>query len=297
MLEPIARAVYSALAWARRRPLPAFLVAAFAFSWADWLSLAAGPVRVAPGRLPTDMAGMAGPALAALAVTAVSGGEAGVRALALRLVRIPWRSAWFWILAPGPLWVALGTLAVRAMAGLPAPPAAAFARYPGLPSLPPLIVFDLVLLGVGFGQEIGWRGLALPRMQERFGPLGGAILLAVPWGAWMLPLLAVHRAGLPPGASPLPSLGVGAVLLVATSVVLAFVAARTGGSLAACALWLAFLRMATATEGGRAVLAGPITAAVVAGAVAVVLVESRCRRGGGSILALPPGEAPASSGT
>jgi uncharacterized protein len=297
VLEAIARAVYSALAWVRRRPLPAFLLSAFAFSWADWLSIAAGHVRVAPGRLPTDMAGMAGPALAALVVTAISGGEEGVRALALRLVRIPWRSAWFWVLAPSPLWIALATLAVRAMAGLPIPPAAAFARYPGLPSLPLFTVFDLVLVGVGFGQEIGWRGLALPRMQDRFGPLGGAILLAVPWGAWMLPLLAVHRAGLAPGASPLVPLAVGALLLVAASVVLAFLVARTGGSLAAPALWLASLRMTTATDGGRGALGGAVTAAVLAGAAAVVVAELRSRRGGRSLLALPAAEAPAPSRT
>lgn len=295
MLESTARVVYASLAWVRRRPLPAFLVAAFAFSWADWFSLAAGPVRVAPGRLPTDMAGMAGPALAAFLVTAIGSGEEGVRALALRLVRIPWRSAWFWVLAPAPLWVALATVAVRAMAGLPVPPAGSFARYPGLPSLPLLPLFDLVLIGVGFGQEIGWRGLALPRMQDRFGPMGGALLLAVPWGAWMLPLLAVHRVGLPPGASLLVPLGAGALLVVASSVVLAFVVARTGGSLTACALWLAFLRMTTGTEGGKSVVGGAVTAAVVAGAIVVVAAEFGSRRRGRSLLALAPVEAPALS--
>jgi hypothetical protein len=100
VLEALARSVYSGLAWVRRHPLFAFLVGAFAFSWGDWLSLAATGERIAPGRLPTDMAGMAGPAFAAFAVAAIGRGEAGVRALALRLVRIPWRSAWFWILAP-----------------------------------------------------------------------------------------------------------------------------------------------------------------------------------------------------
>lgn len=288
MLETLARAVNAALAWARRRPFPAFLLAAFAFSWADWLSLAAGHARVAPGRLPTDMAGMAGPALAAFAVTAMAGGEEGLRALVRRLVRIPWRSAWFWILAPSPLWVALATLSSLAVADLPTPPLASFARYPGLPALPLVMVFDFVLLGVGFGQEIGWRGLALPRMQARFGPLGGAVLLAVPWGAWMLPLLAVHRAGLPPGASPLVPLGIGAVLLVASSVVLAFVVARTEGSLVAAALWHACLRMATATDGGKGTVGMAVTSAVVAGALALAASEVRARRRGRSILALAP---------
>jgi membrane protease YdiL (CAAX protease family) len=292
VLEALARSVYSGLAWVRRHPLFAFLVGAFAFSWGDWLSLAATGERIAPGRLPTDMAGMAGPAFAAFAVAAIGRGEAGVRALALRLVRIPWRSAWFWILAPSPLWIVLATLAALALAGRPVPPLAAFARYPGLPAMPLLLTFDLVLLGVGFGQEIGWRGLALPRMQARFGPLSGAILLAVPWGAWLLPLLAVYRAGLPPGASPLPLLVRVALLLVASSVVLAFVVARTEGSLAAAALWHALLRMAVATDGGRGTVGTVLTMAVVGGAVALVVAEALGRRRGRSLLAFEPPDSP-----
>lgn len=292
MLEALARSVYSGLAWVRRHPLLAFLAGAVAFSWGDWLSLAASDVRLAPGRLPTEMAGMAGPAFSAFAVSAIGGGEAGVRALALRLVRIPWRSAWFWVLAPSPLWVVLATLAALALAGRAVPSPAAFARYPGLPAMPLLATFDLVLLGVGFGQETGWRGLALPRLQARYGPLSGAVLLALPWGAWMLPLLAVYRAGLPPGASPLLLLVVLALLLVSSSVVLAFVVARTAGSLAAAALWHALLRMAIATDGGRGTVGAVLTVAVVAAAVALVVAESLARRRGRSLLAFEPHESP-----
>jgi uncharacterized protein len=292
VLEALARSVYFGLGWVRRRPLLAFLAGAFAFSWGDWLSLAATGARISPGRLPTDMAGMTGPAFAAFAVSAIGGGEAGIRALALRLVRIPWRSAWFWILAPSPLWVVLATLAALALAGRPVPPLAAFARYPGLPVLPLLLTFDLVLLGVGFGQEIGWRGLALPRLQARFGPAAGAILLVVPWGAWLFPLLAVYRAGLPPGASPLPMLVVVALLLLSSSVVLAFVVARTAGSLTAAALWHALLRMAIASDGGRGTVGAVLTVAVVVGAVALVVAEARVHPRGRSLLAFEPHPSP-----
>lgn len=290
MLEALAHGVYSGLAWVRRRPFPAFLIATFAFSWADWLSLAASGARVVPGRLPTELTGMAGPALAAFTVTAIGGGDAGVKEFALRVVRIPWRSPWLWLLAPSPLLVALATLAVLSAAGLPVPGPAAFARYPGLPTLPLFAVFDLVLLGSGFGQEIGWRGLALPRLQARYGPLSGALLVAVPWGIWLLPLLVVNPARLSSDASPVAGIAGRAMLLLASSVVLAFVVARTRGSLVAAAFWHASLRMATATDGGRGMVGAVVIAVVIGAAVVLVAAELVARRRGGSVLVPVPDE-------
>jgi membrane protease YdiL (CAAX protease family) len=45
----------------------------------------------------------------------------------------------------------------------------------------------LALLGGG-QEEPGWRGFALPLVQERFGPLAGTVVLGLLWGLWHLPL-------------------------------------------------------------------------------------------------------------
>jgi membrane protease YdiL (CAAX protease family) len=293
VLSALAAAVASTLAFVRAHPFASYLVTAFAFSWSDWLSLAANGDRIIFGRLPTDMAGMAGPAFAAFAVTAVAGGERGLRELALRVVRVPLRNPWLWLLAPSPLWVALATVAVLTALGEPVPSVALLARYPGIPALPLVTVFDLVVLGVGFGQEIGWRGLALPRLQARRGPLGGAILTAVPWGVWLFPLLLVNNAWRRSGSEVLVTLAVSVVLLAASSVVLAFVVARTDGSLATAAFWHGSLRMGTATEGARGVVGGVLAASVVVGAVVVVAAELRARRRGHTLLQPIPRDSPA----
>jgi membrane protease YdiL (CAAX protease family) len=44
------------------------------------------------------------------------------------------------------------------------------------------------LLGGPLGEEPGWRGYALPRLEERHGPIGGTMLLALIWTGWHLPL-------------------------------------------------------------------------------------------------------------
>lgn len=55
------------------------------------------------------------------------------------------------------------------------------------PSMP-LGFMTWLLFYIGLGEEIGWRGFALPRCQELLGSLGGSIANGVLWALWHLPL-------------------------------------------------------------------------------------------------------------
>lgn len=52
----------------------------------------------------------------------------------------------------------------------------------------PLGFMVFLLLYIGLGEEIGWRGFALARFQECFGLFRGTIATGVFWALWHLPL-------------------------------------------------------------------------------------------------------------
>ena len=53
-----------------------------------------------------------------------------------------------------------------------------------------LYLFFLITEGA-LGAEPGWRGFALPRLEQRSAPLVGTLLLGVLWGLWHLPLFFI----------------------------------------------------------------------------------------------------------
>jgi membrane protease YdiL (CAAX protease family) len=83
----------------------------------------------------------------------------------------------------------------------------------------------MLALSDGLGEEVGWRGFALPCLQRQIWPAVAAVLLAVPWAAWHLPLFWTRGASLE-GRSPALML----VELIPTSMLFAWVFNRSHGS-------------------------------------------------------------------
>jgi uncharacterized protein len=185
----------SVIGLASRHQVAAYFVAAFVLTWAVWVPRA----LVHQGLLDWDwplLLGKAwtyGPALAAVAVTAALVGKRGLRRLGSAMIR--WRVGWRWYAL-----VAFAPFAVSWSAVL------LHERLTGLPAVWPvqepaqLLVFPLLILILaltdGIGEEVGWRGFALPRLQEWLRPPAASVLLGVVWAAWHLPLLWTHGAPL-----------------------------------------------------------------------------------------------------
>ncbi len=76
------------------------------------------------------------------------------------------------------------------------------------------------------GEEIGWRGYALPRLAERFGLRAASVILGLLWALWHLPQFFIREAAEYGQSFPLFVLQV-----TALGVAFAWIYARTNGSL------------------------------------------------------------------
>jgi membrane protease YdiL (CAAX protease family) len=79
--------------------------------------------------------------------------------------------------------------------------------------------------GNGLGEEPGWRGFALPRLQTRYSPIVSSLIIALAWFPWHLPLTGF-------GADEISYLGYG-LGFVPEAVVLTWLFNRTNGSILA----------------------------------------------------------------
>jgi membrane protease YdiL (CAAX protease family) len=168
-----------------RRPTAAFFVLAFGISWT---LMAPAAVTAGLEGVPAGLffLGVFGPAAAGAIVTRATGGS--IRG---------WLGGMFKRrVAPGWLALALGfpvALAVVAGAGFVLAGETLDFGLAGerAASFLPLLVFCLLLNGGP--EEPGWRGFALPRLQERMSPVRATLVLGGLWGLWHLPLLRIEE--------------------------------------------------------------------------------------------------------
>ena len=201
-----------------RFPLPFFLIA-FAVTWACFISVAVA----VPGDMPLGRAlillGAFSPALAAISLTARAQGSAGVQALLARVFQ--WQVAGRWY-----VFAAGYTVAIKLVVALIH--LVVLGAWPRFDLTHVYLIPFAVAFSTPFqaGEEIGWRGYALPRLAARFGLARASLLLGVIWAVWHLPQFYIRVAD-----TYTQSFFVFAIQVVAMSVALAWLWARTGGSL------------------------------------------------------------------
>jgi uncharacterized protein len=167
----------------KRHRLTAFFILAYALSWWAWIPYALGV-------FPNPVASF-GPFLAALVVLALTEGKTGLLGLFRRMIR--WRVApgWYAVALLLPAVLAIAATVLNVLLGAQPPSAVQLSKWTGLFS-----TFAIVLLVPGVGgawEEPGWRGYAVPRLQNGRSALVASLILAVLIAGWHLPLMLVGQ--------------------------------------------------------------------------------------------------------
>lgn len=248
---------------AERHPVATYAVLTYAFSWSVFIPFALKKHGIIQFPLSFSWYYCAayGPLLGAIITTALVEGAAGLRDLFGRMVR--WRV--------GPIWwvVAVSPIILYAiMAGV------LFVLHgewmdPTLLGqvefLPDLGLWGLALwlLTYGLGEETGWRGFALPRLQRSRSALRATVILWMIWAGWHAPaFFLVYDPAIIPGFLP---------GLLAGAIVFTWLYNSTGGSILMLIIWHGVFNFVTGSKASKAGITSAIISTIVM-AWAVILV-------------------------
>jgi len=174
----------------RRHPLISYFVLAYGIMWlaispmvVDALEITNVPDAVS--LLSFILSSLLGPTVAAFWVTGVLEGKAGMRLLLRRTFQF--RAGWQWymvvLFVPLMIWFGAYSFLYKGapLLGLISNPSLLFSIF-----LPNVLIGLLI---PSIGEEPGWRGFALPRLQKLYGPILGTLILGTLHGIWHLPAL------------------------------------------------------------------------------------------------------------
>lgn len=166
-----------------KHPVTAFFLLAYAITGSIWTPISYGYVHglieLTPLIITVYILGSFGPLLSAAIVTYLTGNSLRVwfsQALKWR-VSVKWWLVAFFI----PLVLYAAMAGIHMLLG---------GRF-NLSEVSPLLSlpggFLSVFLWGGGNEELGWRGFALPRLQERYNPLISGLIVGVVWTLWHAP--------------------------------------------------------------------------------------------------------------
>jgi len=215
--------------YVKRFELHLFFLTSLLISWSIWIPEAAATLSgrdasVAAGG-PLGLLAVWGPGLSAIILSLLIKGKAGLRELfsPIRLWRVGIQWYLIVLLYPTAIW-----LLARAIDVL-------FGQTYELKFMPIISYFgreQAFMIPIAFisilpntiGEELGWRGFALPKLQIKYNALSSSIILGLIWAIWHIPLwIALGRTG--------RALPTDALVTIGAAILYTWVYNSTGGSL------------------------------------------------------------------
>ncbi len=165
----------------KKYPAISLLVLAMIFGTAPVLAVAAGLLPPAASQL-----GALSSSLAAIVLVVIEGRKGGLRELLGRFfiwrVGIQW---WAFAL----LFAIIPSVASLYLFNLLGGPTVDWSGLPPLYTVVPSFIF--LTVAAGMGEEFGWRGFLLPRLQTRHNALVSSLIVGVIWAIWHIPLFFI----------------------------------------------------------------------------------------------------------
>jgi membrane protease YdiL (CAAX protease family) len=175
-----------------------FILLAYGISWILWTPAILNALGIIDFSFRIGIIGTFGPIAAALILTFSSKGKEGVLGLLRRSFSGRFNKIW-WLVAII-LWPALQGISMLMAVYLGGDTAPEIPLFSEPLSLLPGLLFTF-FLGGALGEEMGWRGYALDRLQNKNNALVSSLILGVIWAFWHLPLYlwpaASGREGMP----------------------------------------------------------------------------------------------------
>ena len=236
------------MGWIRRHSLTVYFILAYFISWSIWSPLVLSAQGLIHLEIPPawHLAGAFGPFLSALVVTSITTGFQGVRELIGRVCQ--WRVGIKWWL------VALSPVALYLVAALVqgliegSIDFGGFGSVNELPELPWLIGWLVMIVTFGLGEETGWRGFVLPRLQNSHLAAGATWRLVLLWLGWHLPMFLYKQSFIEMGL--FGAIG-WAVSLAFGAVLLTWLYNSSKGSILMVVVWHGTFNAAVSATGGN----------------------------------------------
>jgi len=250
--------------WLKRHPLWSYFFVAYAVSWSIAVPLALQSQGVFATRLPwwLHYLSLFGPAVAAFVMTRVlresSDADVGQQ-------QVTHSIAW-WVVGFGsPLLLFVLAQLAATIAGQATPTWRSLGRVNFLPDLG-MFAWEFWFI-MSCGEELGWRGFALPHLQRTHSAMTSTVLLSLGWAGWHLPAFFYLPSYTAMGLAIIPGFFLG---ILAGAIVLTWLYNSSGGSVIAAGLWHASFNFVTASPSAGAVTAAITSTLVMVWAVVIV---------------------------
>jgi membrane protease YdiL (CAAX protease family) len=250
-------------------PLISYFVLTYAISWAIVAPLIASAQGFTDVPVPFALHYLNdyGPLLAALITAGIADGTEGLRDLLGRIAK--WRVGLGWVLVAALSPLAVWGIAVGTVAGIgdPLPDLSRLGTVPYIPYLG-WAAWIFWILTVGLGEESGWRGYALPKLQSHMSALSATLIVTLFWVGWHLPRFFYYAGYMEQGFSVLSWVAHG---FLALAIVLTFIYNSTRGSILMAALFHGGYNFWAASGGTGGLTTYAIDALFMIWALAVVI--------------------------